>query len=59
MYICIMMKAKVKKEDKKSVVKLTEKREDKPVTKKPSKTWLAALKNVGTGEILDMKAVLK
>ena len=54
-----MMKAKVKKEDKKSVVKLTEKREDKPVTKKPSKTWLAALKNVGTGEILDMKAVLK
>lgn len=27
--------------------------------KKVSKTWLAALANRGTGEILDMKAVLK
>lgn len=27
--------------------------------KKVSKTWLAVLANVGTGEILDMRAVLK
>ncbi len=53
------MKAKVKKEDKKSVEKSTKKREDKPETKKPSKTWLAMMANKGTGEILDMKAVLK
>lgn len=28
-------------------------------SKKVSKTWLAVLANVGTGEILDMRAVLK
>ena len=53
------MRAQVKKEDKKSIVTPTEKREDKPVTKNPSKTWLAMMANKGTGEILDMKAVLK
>lgn len=45
-----------------TTAKKTEKKEPKkPKTepKKMSKTWLAALKNVGTGEILDMRAVLK
>ncbi|MGC4128042.1 MAG: hypothetical protein QM564_00470 [Bergeyella sp.] len=42
----------------KTAKKTTEKKEQQP-KKKYSKTWLSALKNVGTGEILDMKAVLK
>ena len=36
--------------------KATKKKEE---TKKVSKTWLAVLANVGTGEIVDMRAVLK
>ena len=37
----------------------TEQKKAKEEPKKVSKTWLAALKNVGTGEIIDMRAVLK
>lgn len=35
------------------------KTKDNITTKKVSKTWLAMLKNVGTGKINDMNAVLK
>lgn len=31
----------------------------KEESKKVSKTWLAFQKNIGTGEIVDMRAVLK
>lgn len=46
------MATKAKKDLTKPVEKKTEQ-------KKPSKTWLAMMANKGTGEILDMRAVLK
>lgn len=49
------MKAKTKKTAKTS--KATKSTKEEP--KKVSKTWLAVLANKGTGEILDMRAVLK
>lgn len=49
------MKAKTKKTAKTS--KATKSKNEEP--KKVSKTWLAVLANKGTGEILDMRAVLK
>jgi hypothetical protein len=49
------MKATTKKTAKTS--KATKSTKEEP--KKVSKTWLAVLANVGTGEILDMRAVLK
>jgi hypothetical protein len=33
--------------------------EDKKTTVKISKTWLAFQKHIGTGKIIDMRAVLK
>ena len=42
--------------------KTTKKTTDKNVKKEPekvSKTWLAFQKHIGTGKILDMRAVLK
>jgi len=49
------MKATPKKTTKSS--KATKSKNEEP--KKVSKTLLAVLSNVGTGEILDMRAVLK
>jgi hypothetical protein len=49
------MKATPKKTAKSS--KATKSTKEEP--KKVSKTWLAVLANKGTGEILDMRAVLK
>lgn len=45
-----------KKTTKKGLAKPTQKKTE---PKKPSKTWLAMMANKGTGEILDMRAVLK
>ncbi|WP_353139975.1 hypothetical protein [Pseudopedobacter sp.] len=52
------MAASTKKTEKETIQK-TDIKETKNKSKKVSKTWLAALKNVGTGEIVDMRAVLK
>ena len=49
------MKATQKKTVKST--KATKSKKEEP--KKVSKTWLAVLANVGTGEILDVLAVLK
>jgi hypothetical protein len=49
------MKATTKKTAKST--KATKSKKEEPT--KVSKTWLAVLANVGTGEILDMRAVLK
>jgi len=43
----------------KKTAKRTPKKEVKEQPKKISKTWEAVLRNRGTGEILDMRAVLK
>lgn len=50
----------MKTNTKKTSPKVAEsKTNDKEAPKKFSKTWLAVLANKGTGEILDMRAVLK
>jgi uncharacterized membrane protein len=49
------MKTKTKKTAKTS--KATKSTKEEPT--KVSKAWLAFQKNIGTGEILDMRAVLK